>query len=88
MTTPIPRFSCDGRASFPATALLTLACTSIRELHSHYTTELHEREAQNDDNGATEAVECLQDVELTVQRIDPDYWHELLSKRLDPKGES
>lgn len=88
MTTRIPRFSLDGQVRFPATSLIAIASTCLRGLHSYYTSRLRSFETAKDEDGATEAIECLQDVELVLKDVDPSYWHEVLSQRIEPQGES
>lgn len=86
MATSIPQFALDGQVRFPSSALLSIACTCIRSLHSYYETRRRDFEAANNEDGEVDAVESLGDVEHTVREIDPAYWQELLSKRLKASG--
>ncbi|EIM91322.1 uncharacterized protein STEHIDRAFT_152970 [Stereum hirsutum FP-91666 SS1] len=81
MATSIPHFAFDGQVRLPSSALLSVACTCVRSLHSHYETRRRDFEAANNEDGDVDAVESLGDVEHTVREIDPAYWQELLSTR-------
>jgi hypothetical protein len=70
-----------------ADSLLSLASKAVHLLHSHYEQRNQTAVTAGDEDSEVESVENLNDVELTLQELDPVYWKELVDKRLESTGE-
>ena len=65
--------------------LLLLASKAVHSLHSHYEQQCQMAMTAGDKD--SEAAEILYDVELTLRKLDPICWKELVDKRLESTGE-
>ena len=65
--------------------LLSLASKAVHSLHSHYEQQCQMAMTAGDKD--SEAAEILYDVELTLRKLDPICWKELVDKRLESTGE-
>jgi hypothetical protein len=68
-------------------SLLLLASKVVHSLHSHYDQQYQTALTAGDEDSEVENVENLNDVELTLQELDPVYWKELVDRRLQSTGE-
>ncbi|KAK2459584.1 hypothetical protein APHAL10511_008394 [Amanita phalloides] len=67
-------------------SLLSLASKVVHSLHSHYDQQRQTALTAGDEDSEAESVENLNDVELTLQELDPVCWKELADRRLQSTG--
>lgn len=68
-------------------SLLSLASEVVYSLHSHYEQQYQTAVTAGDEDSEVDIVDNLNDVELTLQELDPVYWKGLVDKRLESAGE-
>ncbi|KAI0312372.1 hypothetical protein OF83DRAFT_1067265 [Amylostereum chailletii] len=72
--TLLPYFTRNGQARFPASELLALASTCVRDLYWHYDIERRKHEASGDESAESDAMESQQDASTLVKAIVPTFW--------------
>ena len=76
---PIAMPGPTATVQLPLEELLVALRTSLRALHAHYRT--NECACCDDSEGATEARDCIRDVETVAHEVDGTLWNDLLAER-------
>lgn len=85
-TTAISALTLDGTFRFPAHSLLSLASQIVRLLHGHCIQQLEKCLYDEDEYEST--LENWNDVEITLQELDPVYWKEFDDRQRQLLGKS